>query len=153
MSYFDKETFATVDALNIGRIHCMQEGWDDALVSFMQSGGFSPSSKVPTIRIPSLILWGRQDKVLDPKEFVPKFMEALPDARLVWIENCGHVPHLEQPEQTSASISEFVQSLSTSPNGVAKVGSTQSPFNPNLILPLAGISALAAFAADFLPVH
>ena len=151
MSYFDKEAFATEDALNIGRIHCMQEGWDDALVSFMQSGGFSPSAKVPTIRVPSLILWGRQDKVLDPKEFVPKFMEALPDARLVWIENCGHVPHLEQPEQTSASISEFVQSLSS--KGGAKVESSKTSFDPNLILPLAGISALAAFAADFLPVH
>ena len=63
MSYFDKETFATDDALNIGRVHCMQEGWDDALVSFMQSGGFSPSAKVPKIQAPTLILWGRQDKV------------------------------------------------------------------------------------------
>ena len=63
MSYFDKEKYATDDALNIGRIHCMQEGWDDALVSFMQSGGFSPSAKVPTIRSPTLIMWGRQDKV------------------------------------------------------------------------------------------
>ena len=63
MSYFDKEKYATDDALNIGRVHCMQEGWDDALVSFMQSGGFSPSSKVPLISAPTLILWGRQDKV------------------------------------------------------------------------------------------
>ena len=63
MSYFDKQKYATDDALNIGRVHCMQEGWDDALVSFMQSGGFSPSSKVPLISAPTLILWGRQDKV------------------------------------------------------------------------------------------
>ena len=151
MSYFNKEKFATDDALNIGRVHCLQEGWDDALVSFMQSGGFSPSTKVPTIRAPTLILWGRQDKVLDPKEFVPKFMEALPDARLVWVEECGHVPHLEQPEQTSASISEFVQSLS--PSMKSAPNTEESSFRPEWIAPLAGISALAAFAADLLPVH
>ena len=70
MSYFNKEKFATDDALNIGRVHCLQEGWDDALVSFMQSGGFAPSTKVPTIRAPTLILWGRQDKVSEARALV-----------------------------------------------------------------------------------
>ncbi|CAB9499973.1 hydrolase, alpha beta fold family protein (Partial), partial [Seminavis robusta] len=43
MSYFDKETYATDDALAIGRLHCVQQGdlWSDAMVSFMKSGGFS----------------------------------------------------------------------------------------------------------------
>lgn len=149
MSYFDKEAYATEDALNIGRVHCMQEGWDDALVSFMRSGGFAPSAKVSTIKAPTLILWGRQDKVLDPKEFVPKFMEALPDARLEWIEECGHVPHLEQAEETSTSISLFVKSLS-SVN--AKVATEESSLN-SVLIQAVGISALAAFAADLLPVH
>ena len=89
------------------------------------------------------------DQVLDPKEFVPKFMEALPDARLVWVDECGHVPHLEQPEQTSDSIVEFIQSLSSSPG----VTEGESSFGPEWIAPIAGISALAAFAADLLPVH
>lgn len=71
MSYFDKETFATEEAQVIGRMHCLRPGWDDAMVSFMQSGGFSPSSKVPTIKSPSLILWGRQDGILE-KEFADK---------------------------------------------------------------------------------
>ena len=151
MSYFNKEKYATDDALAIGRVHCLQEGWDDALVSFMQSGGFSPSTKVPKIGAPTLILWGRQDKVLDPKEFVPKFMEALPNARLEWVDECGHVPHLEQPEQTSSLIAEFVQTTSTV-EGSSGIG--ESSFDaPVWIAPLAGISALAAFAADLLPVH
>jgi len=100
MSYFDKETFATDEAVVVGRMHCLRDGWSDALVSFMQSGGFSPSQKVPTIQAPSLVLWGRQDGILDGSEFAPKFLEALPNARLQWIEECGHVPHLEQPDVT-----------------------------------------------------
>jgi pimeloyl-ACP methyl ester carboxylesterase len=72
MSYFDKETFATEEAQVIGRLHCLRDGWSDAMVSFMQSGGFSPSSKVPTINSPSLVLWGRQDGILDGEEFANK---------------------------------------------------------------------------------
>jgi pimeloyl-ACP methyl ester carboxylesterase len=72
MSYFDKGTFATEEAQVIGRLHCLRDGWSDAMVSFMQSGGFSPSAKVPTIQSPSLILWGRQDGILDGKEFGTK---------------------------------------------------------------------------------
>jgi pimeloyl-ACP methyl ester carboxylesterase len=72
MSYFDKETFATDDAVTIGRLHCLREGWNDALVNFMLSGGFSPSTKVSTIEAPSLVLWGRQDGILDGTEFATK---------------------------------------------------------------------------------
>lgn len=109
MSYFDTETYATEDALKVGRLHCLQEGWSDALVSFMLSGGFSPSKKVPTIESPSLILWGRQDTILEI-EFAEKFLNTLPDAELKWIEECGHVPHLEQSEQTANEIANFLMS-------------------------------------------
>mmetsp|Transcript_13100 Transcript_13100/g.19987 ORF Transcript_13100/g.19987 Transcript_13100/m.19987 type:complete len:353 (+) Transcript_13100:159-1217(+) len=113
MSYFDKETFATEDALRVGRLHCLREGWSDALVSFMQSGGFTPSTKVPQIDVPSLILWGREDGILDGNEFANKFVDALKDGRLQWVEECGHVPHLEQPEQTAEAITSFLCEVST----------------------------------------
>jgi len=37
----------------------------------------------------------------------------LADARLQWIEECGHVPHLEQPEETADAIANFVASTSS----------------------------------------
>jgi len=108
MSYFDKEKFATEEAQVIGRLHCLRDGWSDAMVSFMQSGGFSPSTKLQTITSPSLVLWGRQDKILKGEEFANKFMETLPDAQLKWIEECGHVPHLEKPQDTADAIADFI---------------------------------------------
>ena len=72
MSYFDKEAYATEDALKVGRLHCLRDGWSDALVSFMLAGGFSPSEKVSKIDMPSLVLWGRQDTILDGNEFANK---------------------------------------------------------------------------------
>ena len=110
MSYFDPATFATNDAMRIGRLHCTRDGWSDALVSFMLSGGFSPSQKVSTIEAPSLVVWGRQDGILNGNEFANKFVDTLPRAQLRWIEECGHVPHLEQPDETANVISEFLLS-------------------------------------------
>mmetsp|Transcript_48116 Transcript_48116/g.55548 ORF Transcript_48116/g.55548 Transcript_48116/m.55548 type:complete len:386 (-) Transcript_48116:107-1264(-) len=110
MSYYDTETFATDDAQVIGRLHCLRDGWSDAMVSFMQSGGFSPSLKVATITSPALIIWGSDDGILDGNEFANKFVEELPNAELKWIAKCGHVPHLEQPKDTVSTIVSFLAS-------------------------------------------
>lgn len=34
-------------------------------------------------------------------------MDALPDARLVWMEECGHCAHLEQPAALRDAIADF----------------------------------------------
>ena len=69
----------------------------------------SVSSLVPRLRdVPCLILWGRQDRVLPAKEFVPQFLDALPGATFRWVEKCGHVPHLEQPLPTAMALARFV---------------------------------------------
>ena len=150
MSYYDADTYATDDALRVGRMHCLRDGWDDALVSFMLSGGFSPSQKVAQIEAPSLILWGRQDGILE-KEFAQRFLDTLPDATLQWIEECGHVPHLEQPEETARVISEFLRR----PDKFGGVGSSSSSgdgtiagLEPDTVMIVGGITgALAAAAA------
>mmetsp|Transcript_28996 Transcript_28996/g.53538 ORF Transcript_28996/g.53538 Transcript_28996/m.53538 type:complete len:413 (-) Transcript_28996:24-1262(-) len=115
MSYFNPSTYATDDALKVGRLHCLREGWEDGMLSFMQSGGFRPKEKVAMIDVPSLVLWGRQDGILAGEEFANKFIESMPNARLQWIEECGHVPHLEQPETTARCISEFLRSEEVQP--------------------------------------
>jgi hypothetical protein len=39
-----------------------------------------------------------------------QFVQTLPNARLEWIEECGHVPHLEQPDKTAETIAAFISS-------------------------------------------
>lgn len=48
-------------------------------------------------------------------------MEELPNAQLQWIEECGHVPHLEKPEETADAIVSFLTST--------KVGSATATSN------------------------
>ncbi|CAM9144883.1 unnamed protein product [Laminaria digitata] len=108
MSYTDK-SLATEDAVRVGRLHTMCDGWAEASLQYMGSGGFTVSTKVPNIETETLVLWGRQDKILDPKLYAERFVTEMPNARLVWVDECGHVPHLEQPDETARAIMDFVK--------------------------------------------
>lgn len=134
MSYYDVDTYATDDAQKIGRLHCLREGWEDGMLSFMQSGGFRPKEKVSKIDVPTLVLWGRQDGILDGKEFANKFIDTMPNAQLRWIEECGHVPHLEQPEVTAQYIAEFLQSEEVLPSRKSASSTPSFAFAGNNIL-------------------
>ena len=107
MAYHDKEKYSTEDAMKIGRLHTHLPGWTSANVAFMRSGGYAVSTRLNDVTVPTLVVWGRQDEILSP-EYAQKFIDALPDARLVWVEECGHVPALEQPRALLRAVSEFV---------------------------------------------
>ena len=106
-AYHDKRRYATDDAMRVGRLHTHLPGWTDANVAFMQSGGYAVSSRLAEVACPALVAWGRQDEILSP-EFAERFLRELPDARLVWVEECGHVPALEQPQRLLEAVAEFV---------------------------------------------
>ena len=47
-------------------------------------------------------------EILEPK-FAEKFQSILPRSTLTWIEDAGHIPHVEQPQITSQAILDFLQ--------------------------------------------
>ena len=102
-AYFDK-SFANLDAQACAALHLNCTNWNRALIAFTKNGGYgSFRDRLGEIQQPTLIIWGRQDKILGTKD-ASKFAEAIPQSKLVWIENCGHVPHLEQPQATAPEI-------------------------------------------------
>ena len=107
LAYSDKK-FATLDAMRVGKLHCYTQCWEDASINFLLSGGFSPSSWVDKVTQQTLLLWGRNDEILEPKT-AEKFVETMPRCTLKWVEDCGHVPHLEKPELTAETVLEFLK--------------------------------------------
>jgi pimeloyl-ACP methyl ester carboxylesterase len=93
LAYFDTRTFATWEAMMVGRLHCFNPTWQRASVDFLKSGGFVTSPLVPRVKQPTLVLWGANDKILEP-DTVQKFKDTLPLNQVRVIDNCGHVPHL-----------------------------------------------------------
>ena len=62
---------------------------------------------VSRITVPTLILWGREDKVI-PLRVGKLLHELIPNSTLDVIEQCGHIPQEEKPDETIARISEFL---------------------------------------------
>lgn len=105
-AYYDK-IFNSQDAQLCAALHLEMPGWHEALVSFTKSGGYgSFRERLGQIDVPTLILWGRNDRILGTKD-AGKFERAIANSQLIWIENCGHVPHLEQSQMTAESLLEF----------------------------------------------
>jgi pimeloyl-ACP methyl ester carboxylesterase len=60
------------------------------------------------ICVPTLILWGEEDKVI-PLKIGKMLAEAIPDAKFVVLRGVGHAPHEEAPEKTIPHILEFLK--------------------------------------------
>ena len=65
---------------------------------------------------PALFVWGEQDSLV-PAKFSRHVAEALPDARQVTFEDCGHVPQVELPEQTNRLLRELMADASREEHG------------------------------------
>jgi pimeloyl-ACP methyl ester carboxylesterase len=66
--------------------------------------GFYP--RLAGLQPPALWLWGSHDPLV-PAAFERHVAKWLPDARQVTIDNCGHVPQVECPDQTNALLVSF----------------------------------------------
>jgi pimeloyl-ACP methyl ester carboxylesterase len=65
--------------------------------------------KYKRIRTPTLIIWGKEDRVV-PLEIGERLNQDIPNSRLVVVDRCGHIPHEERPEKTLQIIEDFLAS-------------------------------------------
>ncbi len=62
---------------------------------------------LPRIACPTLVLCGRED-ALTPLAWHEEMADAIPGARLVVIENCGHLAPLERPAEVTAALWDWL---------------------------------------------
>jgi pimeloyl-ACP methyl ester carboxylesterase len=102
-------SFVTSDAEICAALHLAMPRWSEALISFTKSGGYgSFAEQLAYLQQETLILWGDRDRILGIKD-AEKFQSIIPHNQLIWIDNSGHVPHLEQPAITAQSILNFLE--------------------------------------------
>jgi pimeloyl-ACP methyl ester carboxylesterase len=68
------------------------------------------TSRYPELDMPALLLWGRQDPVV-PLGLAERLRTALPRARLVTLERCGHLPAEERPAESLRVLQDFLSGL------------------------------------------
>jgi 2-hydroxy-6-oxonona-2,4-dienedioate hydrolase len=62
------------------------------------------------IKKPSLLVWGKDDHIT-PAFVGEQFHELLPDSRLFILEECGHAPMMEHPEEFNRLLEEFLREI------------------------------------------
>ena len=65
------------------------------------------SEKIRDVDVPTLLIWGDWERVV-PGWVGERLAEDLPNARLVVLERCGHVPPEEKPDEGFAVLSTFL---------------------------------------------
>jgi pimeloyl-ACP methyl ester carboxylesterase len=65
------------------------------------------AKRLHRVDVPTLILWGKQDGLV-PVAYADEFGRRIRGSRVEVLDECGHIPQLEQPEKTCALVSEFL---------------------------------------------
>jgi pimeloyl-ACP methyl ester carboxylesterase len=66
--------------------------------------------RMSTIEAPSLVVWGARDRLVDPA-LAPRVAETIPDARLLVLDDIGHVAQLEDPVTTARAMLALLEDL------------------------------------------
>ncbi len=105
-AYHD-QSFVSLDAQICAALHLEMSNWNQALIAFTKSGGYSSfANKLAHISQDTMILWGERDRILGIAD-ANKFQQAISNSQLIWIKDCGHVPHLEKPQITAQHLMQF----------------------------------------------
>lgn len=68
----------------------------------------SVTARYRELHVPTLLLWGRGDRVV-PLSTGERLERELPDARLHVLERCGHLPPEELPDESYALLERFLE--------------------------------------------
>ena len=67
-------------------------------------------SQISSVTVPTLILWGREDRVADVGT-AKRFAQDIAGSRLVVIDDAGHSVHMEKPDAVNRAITSFLDAI------------------------------------------
>lgn len=106
LAFHDKRFYQDVDTAFKERVTAGDSYTVAQVLDSMIRGDDALDNKLQTLKQPTLVLWGREDKLI-PLSFGEQFHREIVDSRLRIIDNCGHMPQLECPNEFSAAVLKF----------------------------------------------
>jgi pimeloyl-ACP methyl ester carboxylesterase len=70
------------------------------------------------IAVPTLVIWGREDRLVDVR-LAPRVAGAIPDSRLLILGQVGHVAHMERPDLVARSVIALIEETAVQTTGRA----------------------------------
>jgi pimeloyl-ACP methyl ester carboxylesterase len=68
------------------------------------------TSKLPSISVPTLIIWGANDPVI-PINYADDFVSSIQDCRFFRMDGCGHTPYVQDPNVFASKVLEFLNGV------------------------------------------
>jgi len=86
-----------------------------AMVDLARDENGEREAELAKLAAPVLLLWGAEDFAYAPDYYAQRFLDLLPNARLVALPETGHYPHEERPAEVIAVLNAFFQELVAQP--------------------------------------
>lgn len=78
-----------------------------AMIDLAKDENGTRATEIPLITQPALVVWGSNDIAYPPDVYATRFVDDLPRGELLLLEDTGHYPHEERPEQVVPALREF----------------------------------------------
>lgn len=82
---------------------------NEVIFAAIRDTGFQPEfrNNITRIQAPVLVVWGKLDRVINYRN-ADVFVEAIPDARKVILDDIGHAPMVEAPERSANLVRSLI---------------------------------------------
>ncbi|HJT44968.1 MAG TPA: alpha/beta hydrolase, partial [Chthoniobacterales bacterium] len=110
LTFHDKRFYEDLDGAFTQRVSAGDGYTVNQIVASMIRGEDILDGRVSQIHKPTLIVWGREDKLI-PVDYANRFHKEIVGSQLVLIDNCGHMPHVECPDKFNEAVLRFLGDL------------------------------------------
>src|SRR6059058_6435314 len=107
LTFRDKRFYEDVDLAFKQRLATGDSYTVSQLLDSMRRGEDVLDGQLGAIEKPTLILWGRDDKLI-PVSFAARFNKEINASQLRIIDGCGHMPHVECAEKFNHALLQFL---------------------------------------------
>ena len=107
LTFHQKRFYEDVDLAFRQRVMAGDSYTVSRILDSMIRGEDVLDNRLAAINQPTLVVWGREDKLI-PLSFGERFHQEIKASRFCVIENCGHMPHVECPEKLNAVLLQFL---------------------------------------------
>lgn len=90
-----------------------REGGRDGVVQLMNNLVMD-SAAIPSVKVPTLILWGARDKWIPPAH-AERFHQDIAGSQLIMYDNLGHIPMEEDAARTALDVARFLKGAKAAP--------------------------------------
>jgi pimeloyl-ACP methyl ester carboxylesterase len=106
LTFRDKRFYEDVDLALKQRVTAGDNYTINQLLDSIIRGEDVLDGRLGAIHKPTLIVWGREDKLI-PLNFAERFHKEITGSRLEVIDNCGHMPHVECADKFNHALLRF----------------------------------------------